>query len=393
MNNAPTISQTSNRLTSAAFVIALSHLAIEFSNNFLPIVYPLWQAELGLSYQQLGGIALTSSMMGAITQPVFGYLSDRWDPRWIVAVSLGWIGVMMGLVGFQPTYALILLFVGLGAIGSAAYHPAGASLAAEASKHLKGASVSVFSVGGNLGWALSPLLIGGAVLAWGLGSTAVLIPIGLLLALFYFYYLRSFPLARNAVDAPRQRKVVRGPWLALLLVITAVAARSWVQGALTNFMPTWLQSNGSSPEAAARMLSLLALSVSVGSLSGGTLSDKHGRAPILILSFSLMFPLLNLFFLVPPGGILQTITLIGIGISIGASFPIGILMGQEAWPQAMGIAASLVIGLGWVPAGLGALVIGYIADQTNLTLALSTITLVPLIGVAAGLFFYRRYGG
>lgn len=384
-----TTTPVTNRLTLAAFVVALSHLMLEFSNNFLPIIYPMLRAELGLSYQQVGTIALAGATAGAITQPIFGYLSDRWDPRWIVALSIAWIGLFMGLVGFQPTYGLVMLFVALGGIGSAAYHPAGASLAAEASRNLKGAAVSIFSVGGNLGSALSPLLVGAFLLAVGLRGTAVLIPVGFTFALIFFLYFRNFELERNDPVTRGQRKVVRGPWLALILVITAVATRSWVQGAFSNFLPEWLQSNGASPEFAAGMLSLLAVSISVGSLSGGTISDRLGRAPIVLVSLLLMVPLQALFLW--SSGAWQIAALMGMGVMIGASFPVAILMGQEAWPQATGLAASLVIGLGWLPAGMGAWTVGFLADQRSLTFALSTLVLVPLLGALAAFFFLRHY--
>ena len=378
-----------NRLSLAAFIVALSHLMLEFSNNFLPVAYPMLRAQLGLSYQQVGTIALVGTLAGSLTQPLFGYLSDRWDPRWIIALSIGWIGLFMGLVGFQPSYGLVLLFVGLGGLGSAAYHPAGASLAAEVSQNLKGTAVSVFSVGGNLGSAISPLVVGAALLAVGLRGTAVLIPVGLTFALVFFLYFRNHELERNDPTTKANRKVVRGPWLALILVITAVAARSWVQGALVNFLPEWLQNNGATPEFAAGMVSLLAVSISVGSLSGGTISDRLGRAPIVMFSLALMVPLQGIF--LATNGPLQIIALMGIGVMIGASFPVAILMAQEAWPQAMGLAASLVIGLGWMPAGLGAWTIGFIADQSTLTFALTTLVIVPLLGSLSAFFFLRHY--
>jgi FSR family fosmidomycin resistance protein-like MFS transporter len=373
------------RVSSAVALAALSHLALEMSHNFLPVIYPLLIAKMGLTYTQIGTMALVITLFGALTQPLFGYWSDRWDARWITVGSVVWIGLLMGVVGFVGQYWLLLVVLALGALGSAAFHPAGASLAAWAQQTRKGVSMSVFSVGGNIGSALSPLLVGTAVLWWGLRGTAVLIPVGLLLGGWLLYHLRRLafvtPPSPTAKAQPTTTKATFTAWLPLLLIILLTASRSWFQGSLSTYLPEWLQSQGVSPELAGSIFSILLASVSIGSLTGGVLSDRVGHIPIVGVSLGLM-PLAHWLFLNSRGG-WQITAVALLGILIGSTFPVTILMAQAAWPERMGVASAMVIGLGWVPAGVGSWVVGRIADQSTLTNGLHSLLLVPLVGVAA----------
>ena len=143
----------------------------------MPIVYPLLIVSMGLSYAQIGRVVLVRSLFGTILQPVFGHLSDRWGSRNLIIFSIAWIGTWMGLVGFVTEYWMLFVVVSMGALGSAAYHPPGAAIASQGGVTRRGAAMAVFSVGGNFGAALSPLVIGFVIASLGLPGTAVVMPI------------------------------------------------------------------------------------------------------------------------------------------------------------------------------------------------------------------------
>lgn len=386
-----------DRLSSGAVFVAASHLTLELTNNFLPVAYPLYIEKLGLSYAQVGTVALVAAGASTILQPVFGYLSDRFDSRQLLLLSVLWIGTIMGLAGLAPSYALLIVVVGLGGLGSAAFHPAAASLASAVAGRRRGAAMSLFSVGGNLGAALSPLLVGAALLRVGLPGTALLIPVIWLFGLLLFQQLGNLPAdsrleerRREASESNRQRPQVKiGPWLAVVLVILIAATRSWFQGALNTYLPEWLQSQGWTPENANTLLSVLLISMAAGSLTGGTLSDRVGRVPVVLVSFTLLGPIL--WVLLHTFGVLQVVSVALLGAMIGSTFPVTLLMAQEAWPQAVGLASSLAIGFGWLPSGMGAWFVGLLADRTSLTAGLTTLVVVPLFGIMAALLFWARY--
>ncbi len=390
------INHLTEKLPPAIFFMALAHLTVELCNNFMPVAYPLFIAKLGLSYTQVGLIAMIATVGASLSQPVFGYLSDRWGATRLAVLSIGWIGLLMGLVGFTWSYLSLMLLVGLGALGSAAFHPAGATLASRGGAGRRGAAMSVFSVSGNLGTALSPLLVTAGLGWFGLRGTLVVIPVGLLVSLFLYWQLGQVsklkPVSstepRERPQSSRQNPIERSALLGLILVTIAVMGRSWFQVSLMTYLPEWMQSQGRSLAFGGQMLSVFMIAVSLGSLSGGTLSDYIGRWQVLALSLGLLGPV-HWFFITVTG--FWQIVLIGVaGVLVGASFPVGLVLAQETWPGRIGLASALVMGLGWAPGGFGASVTGFVADQFSLSTGLQTLILPPVVGLGCVLAYGVR---
>ncbi len=381
-------------LSRSVLLMALAHLTIELCNNFMPVVYPLFITRLELSYTQVGLVVLVASMGSSLVQPIFGYLSDRWGATRMTVLSVAWIGLVMGMVGFVQSYVVLILLVGFGALGSSAFHPAGVTLASRSGAKRRGTAMSVFSVSGNLGTALSPLLVT-AGLAWlGLPGTVVIMPFALLVSLLLYrqinlgdpaHHTSHKDLLPNQQETGSQSHLEFGPMIGLALIIMAVMCRSWFQISLMTYLPEWLQSRGYSLAAGGQMLSILMISVGVGSLSGGTLSDYIGRWQVFALSLGLLAPAYWLF--LTGSGLWQSGWLMVIGVLVGASFPVGLVLAQETWPTRIGLASALVMGLGWAPGGLGASVTGAIADQFSLTAGLQSLILAPILGVACTLAY------
>ena len=377
-------------LTRFAFLAALAHLALELCANFLPVVYPHLIEALGLSYTQIGLIAMVFTVGATLPQPLFGYWSDRWQPNLIVVLSIAWIGLLMGVVGLTWSYASLLMVVGLGALGSAAFHPAGATLAAANVIHRRGAALSVFSVGGNLGSAFSPLWVALGLSWLGLSGTVIIIPVAIGVSLILYHqfsqvdhFLSQTTLSQN--DPEQSRTLSRSIALSLILIILMGAARSWFQLSLTTYLPEWIHSQGQSTTAAGQVLSLLLVSFSLGSLTGGPLSDMIGRWQVVGLS--LAFLSLFQWFFLNSSGLVQLSLVVLMGVMVGASFPVTIVMAQEVWPRSVGLASAVVLGLSWAPGGLGAWLTGLIADGATLTTALQWLIAPPLLGVGAALIY------
>jgi FSR family fosmidomycin resistance protein-like MFS transporter len=373
------------------YPIALGHLTIELGNNYLPVIYPILITTLGLSYAQVGFITLVGTAGATLVQPLFGYLSDRWESRSIIISSVIWLATLMGLVGLTRNYWLLALLVGLGSLGSAAFHPAGASAIGSIATTRRGATLSIFSVSGTLGTALSPLLITATISWLGLPGTMLLIPIGLLMALLLH---RQSGWGGNAGSgsalaepqpAQGQPRPHNGSLIGLILVILAVMCRSWLQLSLVTYLPEWLRSQGWSLAGSGQMLTTLLISISIGTLVGGTLSDRIGRWQVLALSLGLLGPIQ--WFFATTNSPAQVGFVVLIGILLGASFPVTIIMAQETWPRGVGLASALAMGLGWLPGGIGASTTGLVADQTSLTIALRWLVVAPAMGLACALVY------
>lgn len=384
-------------LMHSLYLVALAHLVLELCANFLPVIYPIAIAEMGLTYVQVGFIALVLGVGGSLFQPVFGYLSDRWNPRQMTVLSILWIGTLMSLVGFTWNYLSLVLLVGLASLGSAAFHPAGATIASDSSSTRRGAAISVFSVGGNLGAALSPLLVTVGISWLGPRGTGILLPVMALCCLLLYLHWRGqpppttqqLPLKPAPTQSTRLSAAKNGSALGLALIVVAVMCRSWFQVSMATYLPEWMRSQGWSLAAGGQMLFVLLVTVSVGSLVGGTLSDRVGRWQVVAISLLLMAPAQWLF-LSTTG--MWRVGLVGfMGMMIGGSFPVAIIMAQETWPRGVGMASALVMGLGWLPGGVGASFTGFIADQTSLGLGLQSLIIPPLVGSACILIYALLY--
>lgn len=376
--------------TRSLFLVSLGHMSVELCSQFLPVLYPVLVTALGLNYTQVGLIAMAAGVGTSLAQPLFGYLSDLWYPRWIVVLGIVWVGLIMSIVGLLDDYASVVLVVGLGVLGSAAFHPAAASIASSGGGTRRGIATSIFSVGGSLGTVLSPLWMTAGLSWMGKKGTLVLAPVALLVGALLLAQLGRVPRLPKSQTQDRQQSLNRRTVLGLALVVLAVMCLSWFQGAFRTYLPIWIQSRGGSEVVAGRMFTVFVAGMSLGNLAGGALSDRVGRWVMLVCSLGLLWPVSWLF--IGSTGALEVMLLGAIGVLVGATFPVSIVMAQETWPQGRGIASGLVMGLGWVPSGLGASLTGLLADRYSLATGLRSLALPVALGTVCVLAyaFMRR---
>lgn len=363
--------------TRSLFLVALGHLVIELCSQFMPVLYPVLIDTLALSYTQVGLISLVHGMGTTLIQPLFGYLSDRWDRRWMVVLSLAWLGLLMGLVGLTRSYWALVGLVGLAVLGSAAFHPSAVAVVSSCGNKRRGTATSVFSLGGSLGSALSPLWVAWSVERMGLPGTLLLIPPALLGGALVFWLLGRQPERAQRGEKAAHVSLGRHTVASLVLIVLAVMFLSWLQWSFRTYLPTWLQEQGRTLAAAGQMMFVFSIAMGAGTLLGGFFSDRIGRWPLLAFCLLLIGPALWVF--LGLSGAIQWALVVAMGILIGATFPISIVMAQEAWPTGVGTASGLVMGLGWVPGGLGASLTGVLADRYSLTAALRTLLLPALL--------------
>ena len=410
-------------MVAVSLFAAAGHLGIELVSNFLPIVYPVLVAEEGFSFAQVGTVTLVATLGMTLPQPLLGLVVKRFDAGRLVLIAVVWCGLFYGVVGLVPRFWPLLAVVALGGLGSALFHPAGSVVASAAHSRRRGASMSIFSVGGNAGAALSPLLMA-AVIGWqGLRGTLVTLPLAFATAaLLWLIPGRgaapdglAWPPRRGAerrtdpgtvtpesnredgegtVERPRA-KADGGPPVpatgtlvagaALSLIVLFAMARAWYQVSLTTYLPLWIDSYDGARTGLAQVLFVLVGALPAGSLLGGGLSDRVGRWQVVLAAAALLVFANGALLAVGPGGAPAVVLLLtaAIGCLIGMTYPVVIIMAQEAWPRNLGLAGGLVMGLGWLPGGVGASAIGLLADSGGLQRALSTLVVPLLVGVAA----------
>jgi MFS transporter, FSR family, fosmidomycin resistance protein len=352
------------------------HLATDFANGALPALLPFLVRKFDLSYTQAGLVILAWACSSSVVQPLFGLWSDRRGALWLLPAGLVVGGVGIALAAVAPAYWLVLAFVCVSGLGTAAYHPEGSKFAAYVSGRRRASGMSLFSIGGNLGYALGPLAATALVLRFGLagGLLLALPPLAVAVVLLAVApYLRGFAPARLAARAEH------GPDRlgALTLLLGVVALRSVAWFGLIAFVPLWEVAQGRSEAYGNRLLALMLLAGGVGTLVAGPLADRIGRRPVLAASVVAIGPLILVYLLA--GGVLGGVALALVGVCVIGTFGVTMVMSQEYLPHHIGMASGLSIGLSIGLGGIAAVGLGALADTVDLRTALYACVAAPVV--------------
>jgi MFS transporter, FSR family, fosmidomycin resistance protein len=360
----------------------LGHMWVDTSQGILPVALVRLREVFALTYFQVGMVTAILNFTSSVIQPLFGYVTDRYRLGWFVPWGIVWTALSMGFLGWAPSYVFILLLVGFAGIGTAAFHPRAMMAVFLVSGTRKGLGTAIFSTGGNLGFALGPLVGTLLVLGFGLHATVGLVPPGLLMALIILLYpgdfLKRRTPSRAASADPSGEKVDPIPWVPLTLVCLIVTLRAWVYMSFITYLPMFLQGQGVEIRRASLMLTVFLAGGAAAGLYGGHLSDRIGRRKVIVASM-LLYPVFMSLAILSSEPWLWV--LIGAsGAALLASFSVTIVMAQELLPKYLGLASGLILGLGFGMGGLGVAVSGWIADMVGLYKTVWVLTLVPVLG-------------
>src|SRR5881398_972740 len=354
--------------------LSSGHCATDFANGALPALLPFFVEKFDLSYTLAAAAVLASAVSSSIVQPLFGLWSDRRGAIWLLPGGVALAGIGIALAAVAPTYSLVLVCVIVSGLGVAAFHPEGSKFAAFAGGRRRASAMSLFSIGGNFGFALGPIAATPLVLAFGLSGGLLLAVPGLAVAvalLLLAPFLGSFaPERGRQVETDEPDRVG-----ALLLLLGVIAFRSVAWFGLLTFVPLWEVSLGHSKAHGNHLLTAMLLAGGIGTLAAGPIADRIGRRPVLLASNLVLPPLILVFVLV--GGIPGAIALMLIGIAVIGTFGVTMVMGQEYMPRHVGTASGLVIGLSVGLGGVAAVALGRLADATSLRTALFVAAAAP----------------
>ena len=366
----------------------VGHVWVDASQAILPVALVKLKELFSLSYFQVGFIMAVLNLTSSVIQPVFGYISDRFSTGWFVPVGILWTAFAMGLLGWSANYRVAVLLVGLAGLGTAAFHPRAMMAVYLVSGSRLGFGAAVFSTGGNLGFALGPVVGSFLVLGFGLHATLGLLAPGVLLCLIIFFYRGDFLRREPAVKEKSSKdfnKALRNiPWLSLIAVCLIVSLRSWVYISFLTYLPMFFQTQGIELKTGSLMLTVYLVGGAVAGLYGGHFSDKVGRRRVIVVSM-LIYPILASLMILSKGG--WTWLLAGAsGAALLASFAVTIVVAQELMPQYLGLASGLILGLGFGAGGLGTAFSGFLADKIGLYQVFWILALAPVLGAVLAVF-------
>ena len=347
--------------------LSTGHAATDFANGALPALLPFFVDRFSLSYTLAAALILASAASSSLIQPLFGAWSDRRGALWLLPAGVALAGIGIALAAAAPSYWLVFLLVVVSGVGVAAYHPEGSKFAAYASGRKRASGMSLFSVGGNIGFALGPTVTTPLVLAFGLtGGLLLSVPCLAVAALLVAVtrYLSSF-----APDSGTQASVSgqdRPGALVLLLAVIAFRSVAWF--GLVTFVPLWEVSLGNSKAYGSHLLSLMLLAGGIGTLAAGPIADRIGRRPVLVVSMLAVCPLTVVY--VAVGGTVGAVALALVGVCVIGTFGVTMVMSQEYLPRRIGMASGLSIGLSIGLGGVAAVALGALADSVDLQTAM-----------------------
>ncbi len=367
-------------------VLSASHLFMDVTGSALPAIMPFFKAALSLNYAQIGSVIMVSNVTSSIIQPCFGYFSDRMQIRWLLPVSVLLTYGGFSLVGLAPSYGLLLTLVVFNGVGVAVYHPESFKITHHFTGSRMATGMSLFQVGGNFGMAFGPLLVTYAMQMAGLRGTLLFLVPGIMMLGILLCFLRELTMPFKdekkagvkpavAISTP-----IKHPWRSMGLLVGAVAMRSWAHMGLITFAPFYyIAILKGDPISAGRLVFAFLIGGALGTLSGGLVADRIGHKSFVCLSLLGSIPLLYLFLEV--SGMWVFIVLFFVGFVLISSFSVTVVMGQTILRDRLGMASGLMLGFVIGIGGVGAGLLGLVADARGILFVLRLIVIMPAVGL------------
>jgi MFS transporter, FSR family, fosmidomycin resistance protein len=372
------------------FIIGVCHLLNDAIQSVVPAMFPILQKSMGLSFTQLGIIAFSLNMVSSVMQPLVGVFTDKKPMPYALPIGLTFtLGGVLGLA-YAPNFSLIVIAVLFIGLGSAVFHPEGSRVAYMAAGKRRGLAQSIYQVGGNTGQALAPLIT--ALILVPLGQKgASWFTIAAALAVILLLYIAGWYSKRLATSAlvPKQKRatnktrgISKNIKKALLLILLLIFARSWYISGMTNFYAFFaIEEYSLTIKESQMFLFAFLVAGAFGTFFGGPLADRFGKKKVISVSMLATVPFSLLIPFVPT--MLAFIFLMLTGFILMTSFSVTVVYAQELVPGKIGTMSGLTVGLAFGMGAIGSVGLGYIADLIGLVTMVTTIGILPLLGLVA----------
>jgi MFS transporter, FSR family, fosmidomycin resistance protein len=368
--------------------ISVSHLLNDLIQSLLPAIYPILKSNFHLDFGQIGLLTLTFQLTASLLQPLVGSFTDRRPQPFSLVAGMGFTLIGLLTLSRADSYPMLLLAAALVGMGSSVFHPESSRVARLASGGRHGLAQSVFQVGGNAGTALGPLLAAFIVVPFGQPSIAWFSVVALLAMLILFaigrWYqakladLRARPRTAETGSLVSKRRVA----ISIAILMLLIFSKDFYVASLTNYFTFYLISKFQvSVQEAQIYLFVFLGSLAVGTILGGAVGDKIGRRYVIwgsilgVLPFTLAMPYANLFW--------TAVLSVTIGLVLASAFSSILVYATELVPGRVGTIAGLFFGLSFGMAGLGAALLGQLADMTSIETVYKVCSFLPAIGLLA----------
>jgi len=371
--------------------ISISHLLNDTMQSLIPSTYPILKTSLHLDFGQLGLITFCFQLTASLLQPFVGLYTDKRPQPYSLAMGMCFTLLGLVLLSRAGSFPVVLFSVALVGIGSSIFHPEASRLAYLASGGRRGMAQSLFQVGGNAGSALGPLLAAQIIAPYGQSriiwfSLAALLAIGVLLRTGNWYSRNLSHKGKKAAGTTdihpslTKKKVA----FALVILLVLIFSKYFYMASMTSYYTFFLMDKFHVSVASAQIhLFIFLFSVAAGTVLGGPIGDRFGRKYVIWFSilgvapFTLLLPYANLFW--------TSALTVFIGVILASAFSAILVYAQELVPGKVGMIAGLFFGLAFGMGGIGAAVLGKLADHTSISYVFRLCAFLPLLGLLTGL--------
>jgi FSR family fosmidomycin resistance protein-like MFS transporter len=357
-------------------LISVGHLFNDLYGNLLTAVMPYLVLQGKITATLAGLILLVYLLGSSVLQPIFGLLADQSGRRMFAVLGPLLVGIATVSATLAPNAAVIFALAAVAGVGTSAFHPQAATMISSLSARSKGWTMSLFSMGGNVGFALGPMLAAGIAIVGLSWSPLALVP-GVVVVGFLARYAPTLPAQRSGSALGTLKRAATSSWRALSLIVAVIATRSAAQFVLIIFLPLYYHARGFPAELGSVYAFVLSLSGALGGLAGGHASDRFGRKIVIVLSLLSSVPLL-LLMLVTTGPVVWPL-LAASGACLLASNSVTVVQGQELLPGNTGVASGLTLGFGFGLSGIIASIFTTLSDHIGVSTAVLFVPALPLL--------------
>ncbi|MBN3002478.1 MFS transporter [Chromobacterium alkanivorans] len=368
--------------------ISFSHFLNDMLQSLLLAIYPLLKGNYQLSFAEIGLMTLTYQCTASLLQPLVGLYTDKKPMPYSLVLGMGATLCGLLLLSSAGSFPLLLLAAALVGTGSSVFHPESSRVARMASGGRPGLAQSIFQVGGNAGSASGPLLAALIVIPLGQGSIAwfglaALLAMAVLFKIGQWYGHQQRKAKAAAAATPPQLSPARVK-LTLFALLVLLFSKYFYTASITSYFTFYLiQHFGLGVQAAQLHLFLFLLAVALGTIFGGPIGDAIGRKRVIwfsilgIAPLTLLLPYANLFW--------TSVLSLGIGFVLASAFPAIIIYAQELLPGRVGMVSGMFYGFAFGIGGIGAAVLGQLADSHGIEFVYRLCAFLPLLGLVAAL--------
>ncbi len=378
------------KIDPAVYLFSLGHLSVDWCQGAIPALLPYFIRNYDLSYQAAGTLIFANVLVASVLQPLFGYYSDRISRPWFIPLGTLFCGISVALMGFCTSFSAIFAAAMLSGVGSAVFHPEAALMVNRIAAKAKGQALGTFSVGGNAGFAVGPIVAGICAYKLGIHSLLIFGIVNAVLAIALWtrmpYVLQQVSLFNKQETEKKAVKVSENDWKAFGILSLPIFARSIGFTLSNTFIPIyWMTVLHASATQGTTALSILFTIGACITFGGGLLADRFGYVKIIRAAFLCMVP--TYLLLTHTTDIwVATALLLPAAISIFMPYSPIVVLGQTYLAKNAGFASGVTLGLTTTLGGIFAPLVGGAADRWGLVPALQIFWIAGLIGLIASFF-------